>query len=464
MTLPYGIDVSSYQGDINFTTLESQNDVKFIIIRAGISWGFTDPKFRRNWSLCPLPKAAYHVPYFGEDPARQMAHFLSIQPLKPTDRLVLDLEVDHGHSKAFITDRLLQMLYYIHEKTGRYPALYSRANWVDEHLYVEKLPANLDWWLATYLRRLPSPLFTPERSSPPLLPRGVTKWLIHQTGDRSKGSRVGAQSYYIDSNRWNGALADMYNWFAAEAQSEPEPPIVEKPLYKGIVKNDIAPDRLNVRDAPNGAIIDKLNAGTEVKIWEDAGDWVRIGAGRWVYESFIQRVVDTGEVAEGLLDIPLWNQRDPRWANLKMGDSGITLGEQGCLVSDTASCLSKILGRLITPLEYGIWLNNFNGYLRPTNRMYWQMPKYLYGVPLEIYKSFVYGTGWQDTVRAQLAKGLPVMGRVDMLPGAGYQQHWVTFRGEVNGTFWIHDPWYGITSALGARYDKVYHLSGYGWK
>jgi hypothetical protein len=61
-----------------------------------------------------------------------------------------------------------------------------------------------------------------------------------------------------------------------------------------------------------------------------------------------------------------------------------------------------------------------------------------------------------------LVKGLPAMGRVDMLPGAGYLQHWVTFLGEINGVFWIHDPWYGVVSALGARYDKVYHISAYG--
>lgn len=463
-TLPLGVDASSYQGDINIPTFKNQDDIKYAMFRAGISWGFTDPKFYRNWThVTWLPKIAYHVPYFGEDPNRQMNHFLSIKPLKPNDRLALDLELSHGYGKAFITDRLLQMLYYLKERTGRYPVLYSRANWVDTYLYVDRLPAGLEWWLATYLRRLPSPLFTQERKSPPLLPKGVTSWLIHQTGDRNNGKKRGMQSYYLDSNRWNGTLADMHDWFFTEPPEEPEPPVNEKPLYKAVVK-DIAPDRLNVRDAPDGDIIGKLYAGTEVEVWEDAGDWVRIDEGRWVSEQFLQRVVDEEQVEDGLLDVPLWNQRDERWANLKMGDSGITLAEQGCLVTDTASCLSLILGREVTPLEYGTALNNFNGYLRPTNRMYWQMPKYLYGVPLEIYKSFPYGTGWEETVRSMLKKGLPAMGRVDMLPGAGYMQHWVTFLGELNNAFWIHDPWYGGTSLLKARYDKVYHISAYGWK
>jgi len=41
MSLPFGIDISSYQGAPDFVLLNNQVD--FIAIRAGISWGFTDP-------------------------------------------------------------------------------------------------------------------------------------------------------------------------------------------------------------------------------------------------------------------------------------------------------------------------------------------------------------------------------------------------------------------------------------
>ena len=460
----YGIDISSYQGLPNYSVLNSQVD--FAAIRAGISWGFVDPRFKINWQNVAVPKIAYHVVYPGENANRQMEHFLSIEPLKPTDRLALDLELAHGYSKRHITDTVLQCLYYLRENTGRYPVIYSRANWVDEYLYVDQLPTDLDWWLATYLKRLPSPFFTPERSSPPLMPKGVTRWLIHQTGERSKGSKVGVQSYYVDSDRWNGTLETMNEWFSREEEL-PIPPVVEKPLYKAVVI-DIDPDGLRVRSTPNGTVVDKVYTGTELEIWQEVTDWVRIGVNRWVMEKFIQRIPDEAQIIDGLLDIPLWNQRDPNWGSLLMGNSGITLAEQGCLVSDTAACLSLILGREMTPLEYGTLLNSgpnkSYGYLSPTNRMYWQIPKVKYGIPLEIYKAFPSGYGWEDTVRAQLKKGLPSIARVDMLPGAGYLQHWVNILGEIEGIFWIHDPWYGTTSALRARYDKVYHISSYGWR
>ena len=92
---PIGVDVSKYQGDINFDVLN--NKVKFIGIRATVSWGYVDPKFQRNWALAKLPRLAYHVIYPGEDARRQTDHFLSIVKPGEHDRLVLDVELDHGY-------------------------------------------------------------------------------------------------------------------------------------------------------------------------------------------------------------------------------------------------------------------------------------------------------------------------------------------------------------------------------
>lgn len=473
MNYPFGIDISRWQYGTDITTQKPdfkiiRSKATFIGIRAGMSWGYTDPTFRNSWMETEgMYRIAYHVVYAGEDPIRQMKHFLSIVKPGPKDLLALDLEVDHGYSKARYTDTVVKCIDYLRQETGRLPIIYSRALWINLHIDVSKLPADIPWWLAYYRKTNPTG-FTPEADPPPLLPKGVKTWLIHQTGDKTSGAVVGVKSYTVDTNRFNGTIEDLACFFgAAEIPEppEPKPPVVEKPLYKATVK-DIAPDRLNVRNAPNGTIIDKIYAGDEVEVWQEQSGWSRIGVGRWVSEQYLQRYVDGGRVAEGLLSMPLWNQRDPRWGWLKMGNSGITLAEEGCLVSVTSGCLSVILGREVTPLEYGTLLNSgpsgSYGYLNPTNRMYWQIPVKKYGVPLEIFKVFPSGYGWEDTVRTMLRKGLPAMGRVDMLPGAGYLQHWVTFLGEIEGIFWIHDPWYGIVSALKARYPHVFHISAYG--
>ena len=102
--------------------------------------------------------------------------------------------------------------------------IYSRKEWVDRKLQVNRMP-KVDWWLAAYLKTLPKPLYTPEMTPPPPLPRGVSDWLIHQT--TSHGKSIGAPSYYMDYDRWNGSEADVRKYFNLDV-SEPEPSLEEK--------------------------------------------------------------------------------------------------------------------------------------------------------------------------------------------------------------------------------------------
>ena len=45
--------------------------------------------------------------------------------------------------------------------------------------------------------------------------------------------------------------------------------------------------RLNVRNAPNGQVIDKLTNGTQVTVYETNGTWARIGDNRWVSNTYL---------------------------------------------------------------------------------------------------------------------------------------------------------------------------------
>jgi len=466
MDYPFGIDISKHQGVNDYAKIKA--NAAFVFVKATESWGYVDPKFDSNWQgLAGHRRGAYVYVYLSEDPLRQANHLINTVRRAGVDwrhdRLVLDLEKSgHGLSKAEVARRVLIMMERIKEVTGRYPILYSRASWVDDNMLVtDPRIANADWWLANYLKRRPAPLFTPEHAGPPLLPKGVSTWLIHQTGERGNGKAHGVASYYVDQNRWNGTEESVLAYFGlAEQTPEPEPE-PEKALFDARVI-DISPDRLRVRPAPGSdKILRYLKSGDEVGVFEQVPVWDRVARGEWVMDKYLQRVVNEGD-DRNLLPVPLWNQRDPRWEWLKMGQSWITLGQQGCLATVTAACLSLLLGRDVTPLEYGQLLNEKTGYLPPTNRMYWQMPKILYGTPLVTWKGFNNGEGWESTVQGLLDQGLPALGRVDMLPGAGYLQHWIAFLGRTSSTWWILDPWYGIVAALGARYDKVYHVAAYG--
>jgi len=63
--------------------------------------------------------------------------------------------------------------------------------------------------------------------SPPALPTSVNSWLIHQTGEKYSGKEVGVSSYYVDSNRWNGDVHAVLDYFG-HGEVEPEVPLSDK--------------------------------------------------------------------------------------------------------------------------------------------------------------------------------------------------------------------------------------------
>jgi GH25 family lysozyme M1 (1,4-beta-N-acetylmuramidase) len=90
--------------------------------------------------------------------------------------------------------------------------MYSRAGWVNQYLAGAAWLDDYDWWLATYLTS------GAEHPGPPVLPKGVTSWLIHQTSSHGKG--IGSESGNMDYDRWNGTVEDVY---AYAGISQPPP-------------------------------------------------------------------------------------------------------------------------------------------------------------------------------------------------------------------------------------------------
>ena len=234
MTQAFGIDISKYNTSQDGSKKPDFDKVKqtcsFVAVRSGISWGYADPWFAYSWeNLKGTNRLAYHVLYPGEQPASQMDNLFKIvgDADWEHDRLVLDVELDHSQPKAQITYTTAQCMKLCKARTGMYPIIYSRAGWVNEHMNVGDMPV-ADWWLAQYLFARPYPLYTPEKKSPPLLPNGVTTWLIHQTAEKYSGASVGVASHYVDSNRWNGDLMTMLEYFNRDVVVPTEPSDAEK--------------------------------------------------------------------------------------------------------------------------------------------------------------------------------------------------------------------------------------------
>jgi len=282
MTRAFGIDISKNQANaegtrrVNFETIKNNSEpVSFIAARAGVSWGYRDPQFFYHWTQMgqlQVGRIAYHVPYFGESAVAQMDSLFKMLANKSDwahDRIALDLEVAGINTRARITSTTLNCLEICKSRTGRYPIIYSRANWVDVYLQVSDLP-KLDWWLATYRRSAPSPFYTNEHPGPPILPKGVNTYLIHQTGDRCKS--IGAFSRYMDYNRWNGDLEAVWKYFNNPTG------YLEIPEPQMLFRAKCMVNTLRKRSGPGASfkVIGKLNLGEVVSVYEDNNGWFRL--------------------------------------------------------------------------------------------------------------------------------------------------------------------------------------------
>ena len=298
MARAFGIDISKFQSSpdgskkMDFDVVRAHSEeVTFIAARAGVSWAYQDPMFDYYWGemarigVCRL---AYFVVYFGESALSQMDAFFKTLEGKSDwnhDRLVLDLEVAGINPRERITATTLRCLDICRERTGRYPLIYSRAEWINNNLKLGSLPA-LDYWLATYKPTAPYPFYTAEHAGPPLLPRGVSTYLIHQTGDKCKS--IGGVSRSMDYDRWNGdknAVLSYFNYPGGVVSAPPQVLFKAKCLVSALYK----------RNGPGAtfSVIGALSLGDVVNVYEEKDGWLRLDPSAQVWCSgaanYVQR-------------------------------------------------------------------------------------------------------------------------------------------------------------------------------
>lgn len=453
MTLPFGIDISAYQYSQDgsrkpdFDLINEKCD--FVAVRAGISWGYTDKWFSYSWSHVLRPRLAYHVVYPGESATAQMKHFLNIVHPTQNDRLVLDMELDHGYSKARITKTLVDCMNIIQTETGRYPVIYSRAYWINQFVDVNALPEKTDWWLANYLRSNPDPYFTPEMTPPPMLPNGVKNWLIHQTSKEQDGSAVGVVSHYVDTNRWNGTHDELLAYFGlGEETPEPEPE-PQEPLFQARVYSWATP-YVNVVAEPS------LSAGkvgfkyplAVTDVMSTVPDWYEVPEG-WMMSQFLERL-DYDPPATMLAIKPL-SQRDTRWSSHKLGYSYLTIGSHGCLIT-AISMILNWYGKSTDPAQLNDALVRVGGFTGAN--LYWNaiaqvQPDIYLAKSIDCY----YIPAPLHEIDALLADDVPVLVHVDFnLSTPAVEQHWVLIVGKSGSDYIINDPWTGEQVSFRTKY------------
>uniref|UniRef100_A0A7S1AKY3 Lysozyme n=1 Tax=Noctiluca scintillans TaxID=2966 RepID=A0A7S1AKY3_NOCSC len=201
-----GIDVSHYQGTINWNSVKSSG-VSFAMAKATEGTSYTDPMFNTNWNgmhSAGLVRGAYHFARPGSDAVTQADHFVNTVnnaggiTSGNTLQLVLDLETTDGLGSAAVLSWVEAFMARVKSLTGRPGIIYTGYYfWNDDVRGSSCLDAPL--WIAAY-------------SSSPSIPSpwGGVGWAFWQYSDSGSVSGISG-AVDLDYFQNGGSYPDIYN-------------------------------------------------------------------------------------------------------------------------------------------------------------------------------------------------------------------------------------------------------------
>jgi len=132
---------------------------------------------------------------------------------------------------------------------------------------------------------------------------------------------------------------------------------------------------------------------------------------------------------------PLFRQGDPAWGGETLGSS-TTIARSGCAMTSMAMAISKIAGRVITPLVLNQYLQSHDGY--SGNAIYWDVAAGIAGLDAD-------KPGWSlATIDSHLAAGRPVVVGIDYHAGSGGgaagTDHWIAITAKTGTSYAANDP------------------------
>ncbi|MEM9222877.1 MAG: GH25 family lysozyme [Pseudomonadota bacterium] len=189
-----GIDVSHYQGEVNWADV-ARDGIQFAFIKATDGASIVDPNFRTNWAnarsagiLC----GAYHFLRPNTDGKEQGEHFASlVGPSRGSLPPALDIEVTEGVEPQAVEQAIIDWIGAVKKTTDVRPVLYtSPAFWTD-HVGADFQSYPL--WLACYDKE-------------PKMPAHWPQWTFWQ---HSQSGRVAGVSGQVDLNVFRSTFADL---------------------------------------------------------------------------------------------------------------------------------------------------------------------------------------------------------------------------------------------------------------
>ncbi|MFI5301885.1 MAG: GH25 family lysozyme [Polyangiales bacterium] len=195
-----GVDVSVYQGDVNWSSVKS-NGIDFAIAR--ISDGsYLDTKFGANWpgmKAAGLVRGSYQFFEPGEDPTMQANIVINaVGKLGDGDLpVVADMEVTGSQSAATIVANLKTWSDAVTIGTGKAPFIYTGKYFWQDNVGDSTAFSSVPLWVAAY-NGLATCVDIPDK--------GWSNWKMWQYTDAASVSGI---SGGVDGDRFNGTLADL---------------------------------------------------------------------------------------------------------------------------------------------------------------------------------------------------------------------------------------------------------------
>lgn len=190
----HGIDVSAYQGKIDWTLVKSMSEdsvhISFAYIKATEGIAQVDPYFQRNWRECPkagIICGAYHFFRPQKSGSWQAKFFLQTVRIERGDLpMMVDVETLDGTSPAKMREELNSFLAYVKRKTRVKPVIYSGLSFYNDYLrgFYDTYPL----WLAHYYH-------------PELKLKNSSKWSFWQHSGKAK---VNGINHIVDFDVFNG--------------------------------------------------------------------------------------------------------------------------------------------------------------------------------------------------------------------------------------------------------------------
>ena len=200
----WGVDVSEYQGRVDWQALQGQG-VRFAFIRATEGSGWQDEQFAANWQgarQAGIPAGAYHFFSFDSPADTQADNFLAALDGQPGQLPpVVDIEL-YGDYKQSPPDaervlpQLEELLDRLEQADGRKPILYTtRAAY---RLYLQDRLPEYQVWIRDILKK-------------PRLEDG-RDWLFWQYTGRGLLDGYAGEEKFIDLNVFGGGEEDWQSY------------------------------------------------------------------------------------------------------------------------------------------------------------------------------------------------------------------------------------------------------------